>query len=58
MYEESLEDRVFSIKIRINKFKRENDYLFTKITDKDKAVLVFDKENPHFVIKNSDKKDV
>ena len=57
MYEASLEEKVFAIKIRIDRFKHKNGYLFTETTDKDKAVLVYDEKQPRFVLKEKIGKD-
>ena len=51
LYEESLESKVVDIKIRIDKYRREHSYLFEEETERDKADLVLNTEDPHFLLK-------
>ncbi len=40
-------EKVIDIKLRIDRFRRENKEIFSKKTDKEKAILVYDKDQPY-----------
>ena len=45
-------EKVIDIRLRIDKFRREHKEIFSKKTDKEKAILVYDKDKPY--LKRSD----
>ena len=47
-----LEDKVLMLKMRLSKFKKDYEEILKQETEKDKAVLVFDIDDPHLLIKN------
>tara|TARA_X000001382_G_scaffold13716_1_gene8888 strand:- start:446 stop:604 length:159 start_codon:yes stop_codon:yes gene_type:complete len=49
-----LEEKVYQIRLRINKLKHDLKEQLEKRTEKEKAVFIFDKKDPHFLRKNDD----
>jgi len=49
-----LEEKVYEIRLKINKLKHELKEIMEQKTDKEKAIFVYDKEDPHFLRKNND----
>ena len=47
-----LEEKVLEIRLKIRKFKIKYEKELEQPTEKDKAVFVFDKDNPHLLRKN------
>ena len=45
-------EKVIDIRLRIDKFRREHKEIFSKKTDKEKAILVYDEDKPY--LKRSD----
>ena len=46
-----LEDKVLMLKLRLRKFRKDFEHILKQQSEKDKAVLVFDKDDPHLVKK-------
>jgi len=44
-----LEDKVWQIRLRINKLKFELKDVLEEKTDKEKAIFIFDKDDPHLL---------
>ena len=46
-----LEEKVWQIRLRINKLKFELKDVLEEKTDKEKAIFIFDKDDPHLLKK-------
>tara|TARA_R100000742_G_C4205804_1_gene33586 strand:- start:125 stop:289 length:165 start_codon:yes stop_codon:yes gene_type:complete len=46
-----LEEKVLLLRMRINKMKNDLKEILEKKTDKDKAIFIFDKDDPHLLRK-------
>ena len=46
-----LEEKVYYLKLRINKLKFELKEIFEERTEKEKAIFIFDKDDPHLLRK-------
>tara|TARA_R100000781_G_C4034230_1_gene111662 strand:- start:202 stop:390 length:189 start_codon:yes stop_codon:yes gene_type:complete len=46
-----LEDKVLMLKMRLSKFRKDHEEIL-KETEEDKAVLIFDNDDPHLLRKN------
>ena len=46
-----LEEKVLLLRMRINKMKNDLKEILEEKTDKDKAIFIFDKDDPHLLRK-------